>query len=91
MSPSVVAPWLSLTRRAAPILEAAPDPIAILIGRLRGLFDARPKRLGRLELLGLLQGFLCHVFVLPLNLPLWGDADMHARLAPLSPAILGEG
>ena len=27
-SPSVVALWLSLSRRAAPILEAAPNPIA---------------------------------------------------------------
>ncbi len=29
-SPSVIALWLGLTRRAAPILEAAPGPIAIL-------------------------------------------------------------
>ncbi len=44
---------------------------------------ASPQGLGRLELLGLLQGFLCHVFVLPLNLPLWGDAFLHAIDPPL--------
>lgn len=40
--------------------------------------------LRRLELLRLLQRFLCHVFVLPLNLPLWGDACLYAIGAPLS-------
>ena len=40
------------------------------------------QRPGRLELLGLLQGFLCHFF-LPLNLPLWGDAILYAIGAPL--------
>ena len=47
--------------------------------------DARPlQSLGRLKLLGLLQGLLCHVFVLPLKLPLWGDALLYAIASPLS-------
>ena len=40
--------------------------------------------LGRLELLRLLQALLCHFYVLPLKLPLWGDVNSHAIGAPMS-------
>lgn len=63
---------ISLSFRCA--LEESGTPPTLRLGR---------QRLGGLELLRLLQGFLCHFFS-PSHLPLWGDAHLYAISSPFS-------
>ena len=63
--------------RATSFRRSGPFPVAIPSNSLLSNFR---ERLGGFQLLGLLQGFLCHVFVLPLNLPLWGRCHCYLQL-----------
>ena len=63
--------------RATSFRRSGPLPVAIPSNSLLSNFR---ERLGGFQLLGLLQGFLCHVFVLPLKLPLWGRCHCYLQL-----------
>jgi hypothetical protein len=97
---SVIALWLGLTTRAAPTLEAAPDPIAILttvrnvpsfIGTSLDCVDYSMFERSVLVDASFLLFFKVFfaIFFPSFKLPFSGSADLYARLAPLSLAILG--